>query len=452
MSKDFYKKVFIITLPIVLQNLLDAAVNSADVLMLNFVGQESISACSLASQYSSIIFFFFFGISAGVSILAAQYYGKGDLKSVEKCEGIALRYAIIVAAILALLCTFFPKTLMRIYTPDPVLIELGATYLKIVGVGMIFWSISTVYCATLRSVERVVICTVLEAIALLTNVGLNAVFIFGLFGAPKLGLAGVALATTISRVLQFICCLVVSYFSKDVKLRFRYIFQNNKLLRKDFVKMSVPAIVNDVVWGLAFSMYSLIFGHLGDDVVAANSLVSTVRGLGTVLCYGLASASGILVGQILGTGAIEEAKKAAKTFLRLSVYAGILGGLVVLALKPVIMGIANISDVALDYLGFMLLVNTVYITGTAVNTTLIAGVFRSGGETKFGMICDFVDMWIYAVPLGLLAAFVFKLPVKIVYLLLCTDEFVKWPWVFKHFHSEKWAKNITRDNLEETAA
>lgn len=450
MSKksDFYKKIFVITLPIVLQNLLDAAVNSADVFMLNYVGQTAISACSLASQYSNIIFFFFFGLGAGVSILAAQYYGKGDLKSVEKCEGIALRYSLIVAGIMSVLCISIPNALMRIYTPDPELISLGAVYLRIVGFGMIFWSMSTVYCATLRSIGRVGLVTALESVALFLNVFLNAVFIFGLFGAPKLGLTGVALATTLSRVIQFIVCLIVSAFNKEVKMRFKYVFKNSKLLHKDFIRMSVPAILNDVVWGLAYSMYTLIFGHLGDDVVAANSLVTTVRGLGTVLCYGLASASGIVVGQILGTGKIEEAKQSAKIFLKLSIYTGILGGILVGALSPVILKIANVSETSLEYLKFMLMVNTVYITGTAVNTTLIAGVFRAGGETKFGFICDTIDMWAYAVPLGLLAAFVFKFPVKIVYLLLCTDEFVKWPWVLKYYRSGKWAKNITRENLE----
>ena len=126
---------------------------------------------------------------------------------------------------------------------------------------------------------------------------------------------------------------------------------------------------------------------------------------------------------------------------------GIAGGLIVLAIMPFALRYASVSDTALDYLKFMLLVNSYYITGISVNTCLIVGVFRAGGDSRFGFICDTVDMWLYAVPLGLLAAFVFKLPVKIVYILLCTDEFVKWPWVLKHFYSFKWARNITRDNL-----
>ena len=444
-KRSFYKKVAVITLPILLQYLLDAAVNSADILMLNYVGQTAISAASLATQYSSILYMFFYGIGAGASILAAQYYGKGDLKSVAKVQGIALRYTLAVCVIMTVLCAFIPRNLMRIFTPEEPLIELGATYLKVVGIGMIFWGVSAIYCSILRSVGRTMISTVLEAVALISNVALNAVFIFGLFGLPKLGLMGVALATSISRILQFVLCLIVSATSKDVKLSVRYIFQKNPVLLKDFFKMSVPAILNDVAWGLAFSMYTVIYGHLGNDVVAANSLVSTVRNLGTVLCFGLAAGGGIIVGQILGTGRIEEGKEAGRILLRLSIYAGIIGGLIVAAISPLVLDIAKVSDTAKDYLKFMLIVNTVYITGTSVNTMLIAGVFRAGGETRFGLICDVIDMWVYAVPLGMLAAFVFKFPVKIVYLLICTDEFVKWPWVFKYYRSFKWAKNITRD-------
>ena len=444
-KRSFYKKVAVITLPILLQNLLDAAVNSADVLMLNYVGQTSISAASLATQYSSILYMVFYGIGAGASILAAQYFGKGDLKSVAKVQGIALRYTLVVCIIMTALCSFIPRGLMRIFTPEEPLIELGATYLRVVGIGMIFWGVSAIYCSVLRSVGRTMISTVLEAVALISNVALNAVFIFGLFGLPKLGLMGVALATSISRVLQFVLCLIVSAASKDVKISVRYIFQKNPVLLKDFFRMSVPAILNDVAWGLAFSMYSVIYGHLGSDVVAANSLVSTVRSLGTVLCFGLASGGGIIVGQILGMGKIEEGKEAGRILLRLSIYAGIIGGLIVAAISPLILDIAKVTDVARDYLRFMLIVNTVYITGTSVNTMLIAGVFRAGGETRFGLICDVIDMWVYAVPLGLLSAFVFKFPVKLVYLLICTDEFAKWPWVFKYYRSFKWAKNITRE-------
>jgi len=453
-NKALYQKILFITLPIIVQNLLSAAVNSADVLMLNYVGQDSLSAGSLATQYSSIAFMAFYGIGSGVTMLCAQYFGKGDIKTIHKVEGIAMRFSLLIAGLMAVASICIPELLMRVFTTEEVLIDLGAQYLRVAAPCFIFWAITEVYLAVLRSVGRVSICTAIEAVALISNVCLNAVLIFGLFGAPKLGIVGVALATTISRGLSLVLCVVVSVCSKDVKLVIKPIFESHPQLLKDFMYMALPAIANDMVWNLAFTMYSVILGHLGSDAVAANSIVCVVRNLATVFCYAIASAAGIVVGQILGEDRIEDGKKAGHTMLRLSWITGILGGVVVWLLIPVAMEYAMLTDQALKYLKFMLYVNVYYVTGTAVNTTLIAGVFRAGGDSRFGLICDTIDMWGYAVPLGFLAAFALKLPVEAVYFLLCTDEFVKWPWVFKRFYSYKWAKNITREDIDqkETAA
>lgn len=447
-NKDVYKKIWIVTLPIILQNILDAAVNSVDVLMLNSVGQSAISAVSLANSMVGILFMFLFGIGTGIAMLAAQYFGKKDFQTIEIIEGIGLKFALTVAALGMIACFAIPKYLMYIYTSDPELIEIGEKYLVYIAPGLIFWAISAVYMSILRCIGRVSTSTVLEAIALISNVILNAIFIFGLLGAPKLGVVGVGLATTISRFIQLAGCVFVSMKNVPVKLTFKTMFKRHPLLEKDFVTMALPAIGNDLVWSLAFSMYSVILGHLGSDAVAANSIVIVVRNLGCVMCYGIGAAAGIIVGQILGTGDREEGIRMGHILLRLSIITGIIGGLIVLAIMPFALKYASITPQALDYLKFMLLVNTYYITGTSVNTCLIAGVFRAGGDSKFGFKCDTIDMWCYAVPLGLLAAFVFKLPVKVVYFLLCTDEFVKWPWVFKHFYSHKWANDITRDHDE----
>ena len=448
-NKDIYKKIWIVAFPIILQNVLDAAVNSVDVLMLNSVGQSAISAVSLANSMVGILFMFLYGIGTGIAMLAAQYYGKGDYKTIEVIEGIGLKFALGVAMIGMIACLAIPKYLMYIYTSDAELVEIGHKYLIFIAPGLIFWAISAVYMSILRCIGKVATSTILEAIALISNVILNAVFIFGLFGAPKLGVVGVGLATTISRFIQLAGCFIVSMRKPKVRLTFRTMFERHALLEKDFMTMALPAIGNDLVWSLAFSMYSVILGHLGSDAVAANSIVVVVRNLGCVLCYGIGSAAGIIVGQILGTGNREEGIKMGHILLRLAFITGIIGGLIVLAIMPFAVSHASLTPQALDYLKFMLLINTYYVTGTSVNTCLIAGVFRAGGDSKFGFKCDTIDMWCYAVPLGLLAAFVFKLPVKVVYFLLCTDEFVKWPWVFKHFYSYKWANDITRNRDEE---
>ncbi len=448
-KRNFYKKAIGLTWPIVIQNLLSAFISSADVIMLNFVGQKAIAAVSLASQATSILFMFLYGISAGAGMLCAQYYGKGDIKAIHVVEGIALRISITVATLLFLIGFFAPRYFMMVFTNDLELVELGIVYLRVVSFSFLFWSISEVYKAVLRSATRVTICTVVNIIAFTCNIIFNTIFIFGLFGAPRLGIMGVALGTSLSRFIELICCIVISVRSNNVKMNLKFMFIKNDLLFKDFVKLSVPALLNDVVWGLAFTMYSVILGHLGDDVVAANAVVSVVRNFGTVLCYGVGAATSIILGNEIGEGKLDTAMDHARCMMKLTVISAIIGGVIVLIVMPFALTYADLTDTAKGYLKIMLLINTYYIMGTAVNTTLITGVFRSGGDSKFGFICDTIDMWCYAVPLGLLAAFVFKLPVMWVYFLLCTDEFVKWPWVLKHYRSGKWVKNITRDNIME---
>ena len=447
-EREMSGRILKLTGPIILQNLLAAFVTSADVIMLNFVGQEHISAVSLAAHYASVLFMVLYGLGTGVTMLSAQYFGKGDMRAIDAVEGIALRFSVGVSLLFSVAALTMPRLMMRAFTPDPQLIEIGAEYLRNVSVAYLCWGLTEVYLATLRSVGRVGISTTLNTVAFTLNILLNAVFIFGLFGAPKLGAAGVALATSISRVVELALAVLVSARSRDVKLKLSYMFLRSKLLFRDFLKMAMPATLNDVSWGLAFSMYSVIIGQfLGTDMVAANSFTSLVRTFGTVLCFSVASGGGILLGQIMGDGRMEEAEKSASVLMKLTVLSGIIGGLIVLATMPFVLRFANLTETGKGFLKGMLLINTYYVMGQAVNTTLIAGVFRAGGDSRFGFICDTIDMWLYAVPLGFLAAAVFKLPPMWVYFLLCTDEFVKWPWVIGHYKSKKWLKNITRDNV-----
>lgn len=448
--KGIYKQMISLVIPIVLQNLLSAAVNSADVVMLNFVSQSAISAVSLAGQYTNVLFMVFYGLGTGATMLCAQYYGKGDIRAINVVEGIALRFSIVISLLFAGCAMLIPEQMMLLFTPDKELISIGASYLRILSIAYLCWGLTEVYLAVLRSIGKVAISTALNGVAFVGNVFLNAVFIFGLFGAPKLGAVGVALATSISRLIELALCIVVSVRSKDVKLKLSYMFLKNKQLFSDFMKMSLPALLNDIIWGLAFSMYSVIIGQfLGTDMVAANSLVTVIRNLGTTLCFGVGSGGTILLGQIIGENKLEEADYVAKKLMRMTVVTGIIGGLFVLASMPIVTNFANLSDTGMHYLKVMLVINSYYVVGCAVNTTLIAGVFRAGGNSRFGFWCDLITMWVYAVPLGFFAAAVLKLPALWVYFLLCTDEFVKWPFVLRQYFSKKWLKNITRDNLFE---
>ena len=438
-----------LAIPIIIQNLLSAAVNSSDVIMLNYVGQSAISAVSLAANYSNILFMVYYGLGTGASLLCAQYFGKKNMQAIHAVEGIALRFSFAISALVALAAFTMPQRMLLLFTSDQELIAIGSSYIRIMGITDLCWGVTEIYLAILRSIGRVTISMTLNMLAFGLNILLNAMFIFGLFGAPKLGVTGVAIATASSRLIQLVACVIVSLLSKDVKLNPAYMFIRSKTLLNDFIHLSLPALGNDLSWSVAFSMYSVILGHLGTEAVAANSLVTVVRNVGSVFCFAIASAGTILLGRVMGQEELEKSKSYASRMLKMTVVAGAVGGVIVLAVTPFVLRFASLNDTAMHYLKYMLLINSYYIMGSAVNTALIAGVFRAGGDTKFGLICDTIDMWVYAVPLGFFAAFVLKLPVLWVYFLLCTDEFVKWPWVIRHYRKREWAKNITREDIFE---
>lgn len=444
-SKKFYRSLATIVGPIAGQNLISAAVNAADVVMLGSVGQTAIAASSLAGQVQFILFLIFTGVSSGLIMLTAQYWGKKDTDSIKTLVGIALRLSFSAGIVFGLGAVFFPKALMRIFTNDTNLIAEGAVYLRVVGVSYICLSVSQVYQAAFKSVERVKEVTIITCIALGLNIFLNAVFIYGLFGAPKLGILGVGMATTFSRIVEVAICLGVALKLKEIRFTPAVLFRRNVFLARDFFRYSMPALGNEFVWGAAFAMYSVILGHMGEDIVAANSVVTVVRNLASMLCFGMAYGGAILLGKEMGSGNLELASRNASRLVRSTVMAGLIGSFMVVCMKPLLPYIAQLSETASRYRDILLYINAGTVFGAAVNTVLICGVFRAGGDSKFGFVLDTIIMWGVSVPLGLLAAFVLKLPPVVVYLVLFLDEFEKMPFNVVHYVRRKWLNNITRE-------
>lgn len=445
--RAFYRDLVKLVIPITLQNLLSSLVNSADVLMLGYVGQDELAAVSLANQYMFILWGFFFGISSGATIMNSQYWGKGDMDAVQAILGIAFKLCLVLTGIVSALCVCVPRALMTLYTNDAALQSIGADYLRTIGISYLLMSFSEAYTYTLRSVGFAAKSTVISVITVGLNVLLNATFIFGLFGAPKLGVIGVAVATVIARAVELVICvfdyaLKGTMFKADLKL----LMGNHPVLFKDFVKYAGPALANDLIWTLAFSCYSIILGHLNNDIVAASSVSSTLRDLFTTVCYGLSSGGTVLLGKELGRNEMEKAKWVAD-LLCITTFIGtaVLGVILVLVRHPLMGFFTTLNETAYRYLNVMMIINGYYIIGQAMNTLLIAGIFRAGGNTKFGLKCDTITMWCVSLPLGFLSAFVFKLPPMVVYFILCLDEFWKVPVVIRYYNSDKWLNNITRE-------
>ena len=451
-KRSFYRRALRITFPIALQNLLDAAVSSADVIMLSFVSQSALAASSLAGQIAFILGNLTYGLSSGAAVLSAQYFGKGDRRSVERVMGIAMRVGLLVSLVFGLAAMFVPEMLMRIFTDDPALIRDGVQYLRMVSPSYVLGAFASIYLAVMRSVGRVKMSAAIHCSAVGMNVVLNACFIFGYGPFPELGIVGVALATSITRLVEAVICLVDSARGSVIRMKVRDLVARGGALMKDFIRFSVPAAANDIIWGLAFSVYSIILGHLSSDIVAANSVATVVRNLSASFCFGAASSAAIVLGNTLGENKLEEARIYASRFMKIAFWSALAGGAVILLCRPVILDFMHlyvtVTDVVKWELNLMLYINAYYIMGMSLNTMMVCGVFRSGGDVKFGLVGDTIAMWVYAVPMGLLCAFVFILPEMWVYFVLCLDEFVKMPAFWIHYRKKKWIRNITREQSE----
>jgi len=447
-TKELYKWTLKLAMPIMVQNLISTLVNTADTIMLGFVGQTAMSASSLANQYTMIVFCVCFGIATATSVMCAQYYGKGDHDTINKIVGLAARVGGIITLFFVAISFFFPEAVMRLFTDSPETIEAGRQYLQLLSISYLFMVIAQVYLGALKSVGKAAFPSIVSIVSLCVNIAFNGVFIFGLFGLPAMGVTGAALGTVMARVTEVVLCIIYS-FRSEIKFRIKYLFSKMGVLTKDFIKIGMPAIGNDMVWGLATSVFAMILGHMGDDIVAANAVAIMVVNIGAIAMRGFANATTIVIGQALGANQIEQTKEYARKLVRLTGYVGAAGCLVIIALRPVIMWLytGKLTETAVMYLGTMMFMTTYRMIGEGINTCLICGCFRGGGDTKYGLIMDTVMMWFVAIPLMLIAAYVLKLPPIWVYFVMTLDELIKMPIIFVHFYKYKWLTNITRDDV-----
>lgn len=443
-----------LSLPIMLQNLIETLVNTADTVMLGFVDQTAMSASSLANEFVFILHCLYFGLTTGASVLCAQYYGKGDNSTVEKIIGLSLRITMIISVFFCLFGLLFPRLIMRIFTNSEPTIEAGITYLRVVSVSFLFSGISQVYLGSIRSIGKVVFPSISCVVSLITNVFFNAAFIFGFGFCPKLGLVGVAVGTVIARAVEMILCIVYSAITHEARIRVKLLFAKGGVLLRDFLKICLPAIGNDIVWALATAVFAIILGHIGDDIVAANAVAIMIVNIGAIAARGFANATTIIIGQTLGKSEKDNARIYAKRMLLLTFLVAVIGCVIMLMIRPFILRFYadKLTATALSYLSAMIFMTTYRLIGEGINTCLICGCFRGGGDTKYGFIMDFVLMWGVAIPVMAIAAYVLKLPPIWVYFAMTIDELEKMPFFFSHFRKYNWLNNITRETESEMNA
>lgn len=446
-KKIFYRKLWGLVFPIAIQNLMTALVSASDAFMLGFVSQTSLSAVSLATQIQFVHNLFMLALTIGATTLAAQYWGKGDTDSVEEILAIVLKISMAVSVVFFIAAMFFSGFLMRIFTNDIRLIQAGIPYLRIVSVSYLFMGFSQIYLCIMKNSGRTAKSTIYGSVAVVINIGFNVIFIFGLAGFPAMGIAGAALATTVSRALELLLTIYENMHRSLVCVRLKYIRNSSKKLKKDFWHYTTPVLGNELVWGCGFTMFSVIMGHLGSDAVAANSVANILKNIIACVCNGIGIGAGIIVGNELGKGEMERATEYGNRLFKLAVFAGAVSGLILLAVSPVLrIFTGSLSAQAHSYLKNMMYICTYYMIGKSVNATVIAGVFCAGGDTKFGLKCDAVTMWVILIPIGMITAFVLKLPIMVVYFIISMDEIIKLPAVYRHYKKYNWVRNLTELN------
>lgn len=443
-AKGFYRELNKLMLPIAFQAFMLALVAASDTIMLGFIEQNQLAAVSLATRIQFVQNIGLAGLVGGAMILCSQYYGKGENDKINKIFGVTLKYSSILSIFFWALTFFIPDVLMKVFTNDLVMINIGAKYLKIASWSYLIVGFSQSYLCMMKVSNKAHL-AMIASMSVIINILLNALLIFGLFGLPKMEAEGAALSTVIARIIELVVTIILFNNVKDVKLEIKSIFKIDLKLDKSFLKICGPLILNESIWGIGITMYSIIIGHLGSDATAANSISSVIKDLVTSLCRGIGVGGGILLGYKLGMNDFKTAKEYGNRLMKISLILGVVCGILIFILSP-IRYLFELTDKAHTYLLVMLFICMFYMVAKSINITAINGIFYAGGDTKFDAYSLGVTMWGIIIPLALLGAFIFSWPVLIIYLIISLDEIIKIPWVFTHYKKYKWLRNLTNEN------
>lgn len=442
-DKKFLKKTLAIGIPIAIQALLNTTLNLVDTMMIGTLGQSAIAAVGLANKVFFVFTLLLFGVVSGSSILTAQYWGKRDVKNIRRVLGISLIIGLLGSIIFMLSGLLIPKLVMRIFTPSENTIAVGASYLVIVALSYPLTAITNCYISLLRATNRVKAPVFISVVAIGVNVILNYTFIFGNFGAPRLGVQGAAIATVIARLVECLSILAIVYISKGpAAAKIKELISFDKEFIKKYLVTVSPVIANEFMWGLGVTMYSLVYGRMGDEAVASITITQNVEQICVVLFQGLSSATAVILGNELGANKLKEADKHARSFFVLQLLLTIVMGLVCFMIRTPLIKLFSVPDnIALD-ITKCLTVFICYLPFRMFNLVNIVGVLRSGGDTKASLLLDITGVWCVGIPMAFFGGIILGLPIYYVYAMITLEEVYKFILGFRRYKQKKWLKNI----------
>ncbi|MGU8731487.1 MATE family efflux transporter [Clostridium perfringens] len=445
-DKRFYRLLFSIALPIAVQNLITFMVSMVDTLMVGALGEIQLSAVSIANNLFFVLTILMFGLAGGSNIMISQYWGKGNVKTIHKILAIMYRVCLLITGIFIFIALFLPKYFMGIFTTDKAVIDFGASYLRIVCIGYLFYSITNCTIMMLRSVKTVSISIIVYTASLVVNSILNWIFIFGNLGAPELGIRGAAIATVCARITEFSIVLVFMFiYERKIGLKIEHLLKIDKEILKDYVGLCTPVLCNELLWAIGASMISVIVGRMGTEVVAANSINGVAHQFVTVFIFGMSNATAVIIGNTIGEGKKEKAKEYAYSIGIFSVVMGCISGLMILLIKPFVVNFYNVYYSTKLIAMEIMTVTSGIIVFQSLASNFMMGVLRGGGDAKFVLINDLIFMWLVAIPGGFFVAFVLELPVALVFLVIKCDEILKSLTSVYRVISGKWINDVTKD-------
>jgi putative MATE family efflux protein len=442
---EYFHNVRRIAVPIIIQQFAFAGLNMLGVIFVGQKGDEAVAAVGLAGQLTFLLTLVHFGIISGAAMFTAQFWGRNDVPNLRRVLGLCLMFAISASLLFFAIAQLFPTLFLSIYTEDPAVIEIGAEYVRTFSWSFLFLAVTVSYAFVLRSTGNVKMPTTVSVSALLFTTFLSYSLIFGRFGFPELGIQGAAVATVIARSLEMIALVAFAYLYKTpVAASLRELTDYNTAFASKVIKPMIPVILNELLWALGITTYNAIYGRMGTSAFAAMNIVSTIEQLAFVIFIGISNATAVLVGNRIGAGRGEEANIYAGRSLGLGAVGGVLMGILLQIIKAPILSLYNVSPGVIENASNVLTVMSLFLWVRINNMTIVIGILRAGGDTRFSLVLDGIIIWIVGVPMAYLGANVFNLPVYYVYLCAMSEEVTKWFLGMNRYRSRKWIHDLTQ--------
>lgn len=449
-DKLFYKQVLLLAVPIALQSMISIGVNMLDTIMVGNLGEMELSASSLANQFISIYHILCMGLGMGASVLVSRYWGMKKTNdgeatlALKRTVCIVLRLAFAIASIFALITLLIPGLIMKMYTTDEQIIALGVVYFRYSIITYFFLGLSLVSTIVLRSVGKVQIPLYVSIGAFFVNLGANYGLIYGKFGLPRMEIAGAALGTLIARMFEtLIICGYLLLFDRSIGFRLKDFFMRTGSLLWEYIRISIPVLISDGILALGANSVTMVIGHLGVSFVAANAITSVVQQLSNVFTQGVAQAGAIVTGTTLGEGDQQKTMDQAYGFLGLGIGLGAFAAIVIMLISNPIIAAYNVPEATVQVTKQLMAAISFIMIFQSANSIMTKGVLRGGGDTKMLMLTDNIFLWVFSIPVGILAGFVFHRSAFMIYSCLKMDQIIKAVWCVFRLRSGKWIKRIS---------